>query len=72
MTQANSVSESTKQARQDGYAMAMLYQTNRGGLDAFYRLLASYERKHQGEYKRAFQDAFFDTIEVMNQGGTDE
>lgn len=69
MKQAKNTNTPEQQARQDGFNMAVLYRTNMGGLDAFYKLLASYEARYQGEHRKAFLDAFFDAVEMQNEEG---
>lgn len=70
MKQAINTNTPEQEARQDGFNMAVLYRTNIGSLDAFYRLLTSFEAKYQGEHRKAFLDAFFDAVEIHNEGGT--
>lgn len=59
-------------ARQYGRNMANLYKTNRGSLNAFYRLLATVETSFIGEVRLTFLNSFFDETEASQEGGADE
>jgi hypothetical protein len=63
---------SNEKARQYGRNMAILYKTNKGSLDAFYRLLATVETSFEGEARFTFLNSFFDVLEVNQEGGADE
>jgi hypothetical protein len=59
-------------ARQFGRNMGNLYKTNKGSLDAFYRLLATVETSFTGEVRLTFLNSFFDETGANQEGGADE